>query len=157
MGFAAAAFSRREASRTSSFSIFALPLAFALALACDREIRLKGFYRVVFFIPPVLSEIVVGFIWRWILDSGVQANQHIGLLNYFLDIDLHRIFSNVFVLIGFSLVLTFALSCALALFSKVHSGRYRFLAFYQEITSACVVLAATRPIADTIFFNIGSV
>ncbi len=39
----------------------------------------------VFFIPPVLSEIVVGLIWRWILNSGEQANQHIGLLNYFLD------------------------------------------------------------------------
>lgn len=60
-------------------------LAFALALACDREIRMKGFYRVVFFLPPVLSEIVVGFIWRWILNADVQANQHIGLLNYFLD------------------------------------------------------------------------
>ncbi len=60
-------------------------LAFALALACDREIRLKGFYRVVFFLPPVLSEIVVGFIWKWILNADVQANQHIGLLNYFLD------------------------------------------------------------------------
>jgi raffinose/stachyose/melibiose transport system permease protein len=29
-------------------------LAFALALACDREIRMKRFYRVVFFIKPVL-------------------------------------------------------------------------------------------------------
>lgn len=60
-------------------------LAFALALACDREMRLKGFYRVVFFIPPVLSEVVVGIIWRWILNSGMQDNQHIGLLNYFLN------------------------------------------------------------------------
>jgi len=59
-------------------------LAFALALACDREIRLKNFYRVVFFIPPVLSEVVVGLIWRWILDAGMQNGQHIGLLNHFL-------------------------------------------------------------------------
>ena len=34
-------------------------LAFGLALACDREIRMKKFYRVVFFIPPVLSQIRV--------------------------------------------------------------------------------------------------
>src|SRR3989338_7438444 len=47
-------------------------LAFALALACDREIKLKRFYRLVFFIPPVLSEIVVGLIWQWILYAGVQ-------------------------------------------------------------------------------------
>lgn len=60
-------------------------LAFALALACDREIRMKKFYRVVFFIPPVLSEIVVGLIWQWILYSGMQGGQHIGLLNHWLN------------------------------------------------------------------------
>ena len=58
-------------------------LAFALALACDREIRMKRFYRVVFFIPPVLSEIVVGQIWRWILNPEKQYGEYIGLLNYF--------------------------------------------------------------------------
>ncbi|OGX39858.1 MAG: hypothetical protein A3G91_04900 [Omnitrophica WOR_2 bacterium RIFCSPLOWO2_12_FULL_50_9] len=60
-------------------------LAFALALACDREIRFRRFYRVVFFIPPVLSEVVVGLIWQWILYAGMQDGQHIGLLNYWLD------------------------------------------------------------------------
>ena len=59
-------------------------LAFALALACDREIRAKRFYRVIFFIPPVLSEVVVGLIWNWILDPGIQNGQHIGLLNHVL-------------------------------------------------------------------------
>ena len=58
-------------------------LAFALALACDREIRMKRFYRVVFFIPPVLSEVVVGILWNWILHPGMQNGQHIGLLNHF--------------------------------------------------------------------------
>ncbi len=66
-------------------------LAFALALACDREIKLKKFYRVVFFIPPVLSEVVVGLIWQWILHAGVQGGEQIGLLNRFLDkIGLHH-------------------------------------------------------------------
>ncbi|MCK5580557.1 MAG: sugar ABC transporter permease [Candidatus Omnitrophica bacterium] len=60
-------------------------LAFALALACDRQIRMKGLYRVIFFIPPVLSEIVVGLIFSWILYAGIQDGQHIGMLNYFLD------------------------------------------------------------------------
>ncbi|MBF0511025.1 MAG: sugar ABC transporter permease [Candidatus Omnitrophica bacterium] len=59
-------------------------LAFALALACDREIRMKRFYRVVFFIPPVLSEIVVGLIWNWILNPGMQNGQYIGFLNHLL-------------------------------------------------------------------------
>jgi ABC-type sugar transport system permease subunit len=49
-----------------------------LALACDREIRAKNFYRLIFFIPPVLSEVVVGLVWQWILDGNY------GLLNYWL-------------------------------------------------------------------------
>jgi raffinose/stachyose/melibiose transport system permease protein len=59
-------------------------LAFALALACDREIRMKRFYWLVFFIPPILSEVVVGILWNWILSSGTQNTQQIGSLNYFL-------------------------------------------------------------------------
>ncbi|MGE5197161.1 MAG: carbohydrate ABC transporter permease, partial [Deltaproteobacteria bacterium] len=54
-------------------------LAFLLAWACDREIKLKNFYRAVFFIPPVLSEVVVGLVWNWIL------NGQYGLLNHWLD------------------------------------------------------------------------
>ncbi len=59
-------------------------LAFALALACDRELKAKNFYRVVFFIPPVLSEVVVGLVWIWILNAGMQNGEQIGLLNYML-------------------------------------------------------------------------
>lgn len=59
--------------------------ALVLALACDRDIRMRKFYRVVFYLPPVLSEVVVGLIWQWILYSGMQGGQHVGLLNYFLD------------------------------------------------------------------------
>ena len=59
-------------------------LAFALAFACDRDLKMKNFYRVVFFIPPVLSEVVVGLVWTWILNAGVQNGEHIGLLNYML-------------------------------------------------------------------------
>lgn len=64
--------------------VFQNALAFALALACDREIRMKRFYRLVFFIPPVLSEVVVGLIWNWILNPETQNGQYIGLLNHFL-------------------------------------------------------------------------
>ncbi len=49
-------------------------LAFMLAWACDREIRMKNFYRVVFFIPPVLSEVVVGMAWRFIINDIDGAN-----------------------------------------------------------------------------------
>ncbi|RJP27897.1 MAG: sugar ABC transporter permease [Candidatus Omnitrophota bacterium] len=61
-------------------------VAFLLAWACDREIRLKNFYRVIFFIPPVLSEVVVGLVWQWILDGnyGLLNNwlTHLGLANF---------------------------------------------------------------------------
>lgn len=60
-------------------------LAFALALACDCEIRAKRFYRLIFFIPPILSEIVVGFVWRWVLNPLQQGGTYVGLLNYFLS------------------------------------------------------------------------
>jgi ABC-type sugar transport system permease subunit len=49
-------------------------LAFMLAWACDREIRMKNFYRVIFFIPPVLSEVVVGMAWRFIINDIDGAN-----------------------------------------------------------------------------------
>jgi len=49
-------------------------LAFLLALACDREIKMKNFYRAIFFIPPVLSEIVVGMAWRFIISDVDGAN-----------------------------------------------------------------------------------
>ncbi|MCX5713424.1 MAG: sugar ABC transporter permease, partial [Candidatus Omnitrophica bacterium] len=58
--------------------IFQNALAFLLAWACDREIRAKNFYRVIFFIPPVLSEVVVGLVWQWLLDGNY------GLLNHWL-------------------------------------------------------------------------
>ena len=53
-------------------------LALALALACDRQIRLGKFYRLIFFIPPVLSEVVVGLVWKWIYNGDY------GLLNHWL-------------------------------------------------------------------------
>ncbi|MFH0755014.1 MAG: sugar ABC transporter permease [Candidatus Omnitrophota bacterium] len=64
--------------------IFQNALALALALACDREIRLKRFYRLIFFIPPVLSEVVVGILWNWILNAGMHHGQNVGLFNHVL-------------------------------------------------------------------------
>lgn len=44
------------------------------ALILNRDIRGRGFFRAVFFFPVLLSPVVVGLIWRWIL-------QRQGLLN----------------------------------------------------------------------------
>lgn len=54
-------------------------LALALALACDRDIKGGNIYRVIFYLPPVLSEVVVGLVWKWIYDGNY------GLLNYWLQ------------------------------------------------------------------------
>lgn len=47
------------------------------ALILNREIAARSFWRAVFFFPVLLSPVVVGLIWRWIL-------QRQGLLNYML-------------------------------------------------------------------------
>jgi raffinose/stachyose/melibiose transport system permease protein len=54
-------------------------LALFLALLCDRDIKGGNVYRVIFYLPPVLSGIVVGLIWNWIYDGNY------GLLNHFLE------------------------------------------------------------------------
>jgi raffinose/stachyose/melibiose transport system permease protein len=54
-------------------------LALTLALAVDKGIRGGNIYRVIFFLPPVISGIVIGLIWQWIYDGN-----H-GLLNHFLE------------------------------------------------------------------------
>ncbi|MFC1807994.1 carbohydrate ABC transporter permease [Candidatus Omnitrophota bacterium] len=59
--------------------IFQNGLALMLALACDKAIRGANTYRVIFFIPPLLSGIVVGLIWQWIYDGNY------GLLNHWLS------------------------------------------------------------------------
>lgn len=54
-------------------------LALLLALIVDREIKGGKWYRVVFFLPPVLSGIVIGLIWRWVYNGDY------GLLNHWLQ------------------------------------------------------------------------
>lgn len=51
--------------------------ALITALILNREIAARGFWRAVFFFPVLLSPVVVGLIWRWIL-------QRQGLLNFSL-------------------------------------------------------------------------
>ena len=53
-------------------------LALGLAVACDRDIKGGRIYRVIFYIPPILSGIVVGLIWNWIFEGNF------GLLNHWL-------------------------------------------------------------------------
>lgn len=58
-------------------------LALLLAMAVNRALVGGTFYRTVFFLPPILSGIVVGLIWAWIYDGnyGILNNwmAHLGL------------------------------------------------------------------------------
>ncbi len=50
-------------------------VALITALVLNRDLRARSFWRAVFFFPVLLSPVVVGLIWRWIL-------QRQGLLNF---------------------------------------------------------------------------
>ena len=50
------------------------------ALILNRKIRARGFFRSVFFYPVLLSPVVVGLIWKWILQRSGVLN---GVLDYF--------------------------------------------------------------------------
>lgn len=53
-------------------------LALITALVLNQKIAARGFFRSVFFYPVLLSPVVVGIIWKWIL-------QRFGVLNAILD------------------------------------------------------------------------
>ena len=69
------------ARNTALFVVFQVSLmvgvSLVTALILNREIAGRGFFRAVFFFPVLLSPVVVGLIWRWIL-------QREGLLNLFM-------------------------------------------------------------------------
>lgn len=54
-------------------------LALLLAIAVNRRLAGGSLYRTLFFLPPILSEIVVGLIWFWIYDGNF------GIFNAFLS------------------------------------------------------------------------
>jgi alpha-1,4-digalacturonate transport system permease protein len=49
-------------------------LGLITALALNRNIRARGFFRGVFFYPVLLSPVVVGLIWKWILQRDGVLN-----------------------------------------------------------------------------------
>ena len=63
---------------TARFVLFQVSLmalaALVTALILNRRIPGRGFWRAVFFFPVLLSPVVVGLIWRWILQRQGLAN-----------------------------------------------------------------------------------
>jgi len=49
-------------------------IALVTALALNRKIILRGFFRSVFFYPVLLSPVVVALIWKWILQENGVLN-----------------------------------------------------------------------------------
>ncbi|MDR7123826.1 sugar ABC transporter permease [Pseudotabrizicola sp. 4114] len=79
---------------TGSFVVLQVTLlivaATITALILNRALRALSFWRAVFFFPVLLSPVVVGLIWRWILDrNGVLNAALVGMgmdpVNWLLD------------------------------------------------------------------------
>lgn len=66
------------------FAVMALiimnPLALILAVAVYSEVKGAKIYKVIYYIPPIMSGIVVGYMWKWIYDP------YNGILNSFLSL-----------------------------------------------------------------------
>lgn len=59
-------------------------LSLGLAFLVDRRGKSSDFYKAVYYIPTILSPMVVGYIWKWIYDPNS------GVLNFILDkVGLH--------------------------------------------------------------------
>lgn len=58
---------------TVLFVIIVNVLAVLLALALDRSMRTTNVLRAVFFIPYIMSLVVVGFVWKFILGNGFTS------------------------------------------------------------------------------------
>lgn len=72
------------------FSIFGqVPIGLILAVILSRKIKGAGFFRTAFFIPMILSTVVVGLLWSTILNSqvGIVNNvlEAVGLSNLAQD------------------------------------------------------------------------
>ena len=69
---------------TGTFIIGYLPsvmiLGLAIAILLNSKIKLKTFFRGIYFLPVVTSWVAVSLVWKWLL------NGQYGLLNYFLSL-----------------------------------------------------------------------
>jgi alpha-1,4-digalacturonate transport system permease protein len=68
--------------RTGIYAVIVVPLIYAaalgIALLLAREIRMRGFFRAIFYWPTMISYIIVGLTWKWIFGDSF------GILNHLL-------------------------------------------------------------------------
>ena len=71
-------------TKTSIYAVIVVPLIFVfslmIAMYLIKEIKFKGIIRAIFYWPTMLSFIIVGFTWKWIL------GENFGILNYVLQL-----------------------------------------------------------------------
>lgn len=69
-------------AKTSIYAVIIVPLIFVCSLVVAmyliKEIKFKGFFRAIFYWPTMISFVIVGVAWKWIL------GENFGILNYFL-------------------------------------------------------------------------
>lgn len=65
---------------TALFVPLTIILALSLALTISKNLKGMGFFRVVFYLPTVVSSVAISIIWGWIL------NTQNGILNQFLSL-----------------------------------------------------------------------
>lgn len=67
---------------TLRFALLLVPLgmltSLSMALALNQNIRFRGFYRVLFFLPVLTMPVAIAVVWKWIYAPDF------GLLNQFL-------------------------------------------------------------------------
>lgn len=59
-----------------------ITVALFTALALNRRIKARGFFRGVFFFPVMLSPVVVGMTWVWLLQRDGALNGILGVLGF---------------------------------------------------------------------------
>lgn len=55
------------------------PIAVLLAILVHSGAKFSRFYRVVYYLPPLMSALIVGYLWKWMYDPGN------GIINSMLD------------------------------------------------------------------------
>lgn len=59
---------RNTAVYAVAFVAIAVTVAIAIAVLLQAQRRAKGFYRAVIFVPVLISPVVVGLVWNWVLE-----------------------------------------------------------------------------------------
>ncbi len=87
---------------TLNFAILTVPLgifiALILAVMLNSQIKGRGIFRTIYFLPMVVSATAIAMIWKWIMNSSY------GILNQLLNTDIGWLTDSRFVLLSTALV-----------------------------------------------------